>query len=494
MKNYKALYAINAFTDSESHLFEIFLKSPYFNTRKKPIELFRIVNKNRNKPELTKEQIYKKLYSGKKFNANTYNDLMAQLFKLVEEFIYQEINKSDYVKKDITLLDKYLASRYKSLFESKKKQLEKRFANEEKIDTFYFWYNFLFEAIQINYLQTYNVTRTPKDIKKLTEHLHKCTANTTNLFVNEMGSMFFSLYTRVDYLKDKGSELLIKEIPEIVFNLPLPEILKPFNKDHNSIELIKNLLNLHIKPLNKSLYFKFKKSLLLQKSKLNKDEYIFYFSYLMGQCRTLVNKHNGKLFGAELKSLYKELIKERYYSSEKVKHFRPPLFVGLLKTFLTMKDIPAIEELIKTCVPLLEIRYREFYKNLAKSYIFFLQKNYEKSLTEIAELNTNLRSAEHDSRTHLIKLHYHLGDIEQVISQIGSYRKYINANRNKNSPKFKTNYNFLKYIEKLTLEVNKPNKNEIEIILNDLRKEDNISQKQWLLEIGQDILNKKSRR
>lgn len=90
MQKYKIVTLLNSFSDDELKKFNDFLNCCYFNTRKKPVQLFQILQKQIGKiseDNFPREKFYKKIYGEtKQFNKNTFNDLTSQLFHLAENF------------------------------------------------------------------------------------------------------------------------------------------------------------------------------------------------------------------------------------------------------------------------------------------------------------------------------------------------------------------------------------------------------------------------
>ncbi len=69
-----------------------FVKSPYFNTKKKFIELYSYLSKvhpklHKNQPQIAKEIVWKKLFPQKKFSAKKMTDLMSDMVILVQNFM-----------------------------------------------------------------------------------------------------------------------------------------------------------------------------------------------------------------------------------------------------------------------------------------------------------------------------------------------------------------------------------------------------------------------
>jgi len=491
MKNYKAYFIISALTDDELSLFESFLKSPYHNTRKKPLELFQLIKKNKSKPEATKQRIFGKLYPDRQFNSNTFNDLMAQLHKLAEEFLSAEINKTDVVKKDVALLDKYLQGRFKGLFENKKKQLDKFMQENEKLDSFFFWHSFLKDAYELNYIQTYKNIKTSKDFQKIINLIYSTSTSLLNLCLEDVMTLYIQAETRKQFIKDNGCFDFINNITSHLFSLEVINSLKPHNKYQYNVEIMKNLLNIFREPYNAEFYFSYKKALVKFSSNMTKDQLTFHYTYLIGFCvRKIRYNKKDSVFIRELNLLFKKILKDKLYASDKVKYFRPRLYNNFLDAFVFTENIKAIQYMLKTCLPLLEKRFIPYYRDMSNSYIYFISRNYAKALEVITNLAAYYKDSNASLKVYIIKINFHLKNTETVLSLLDSYTKNLKST-NIDLEFNHQRMNFIKFTKKMTLLYNKGDWKELNFLYKKISEEKNIRHKNWLLETLEEILKGK---
>ena len=492
--NYKAFYIITGFTNEEQALFENFLKSPYFNTRKKPLELFRIIRKIRTKSEsqVSKEKIFEKLYPSKKFNANTFNDLMAQLHKLAEDFLITETNKKEKVKNNVLLMEKFLEGRFKNLFESKKKQTDK-ILEGERLNEFFFLHSYLKDAYHINYLQTYKDNKTSKEKDIITKLLYSCITNALNFAQEETMAIFVQAVTRKGELSDTKCSDFIAGVTTKMFDEEFLNLLKPYNKHYSNSELLKKLLNIQLDYNTPELYFDYKKAVRKNRAVLTQDQITFHYAYLIGyaQGKTSLNT-NDKIFNKEIDSLYREILKNKYYTSVKVNFFRPKLYGSFLNSFLGGKNTGAIRHMIDNCIPLLEKRYVSFYKNLSLSYISYLSGDYRTALELIKDVNIHYSTNLYAFKNYHLKLHFLLGDTEQTLNLADSYIKYLNSNGKKDKRNYFRRLNFVKNIKKITIAKNRRDSEELKYLLKQILDEPLIMQRDWLIETLEKIINMKN--
>ena len=488
MKNYKAYYIISAFIDEELDLFESFLKSPYHNTRRKPVELFQIIKKNKNKSELSKQKVFEKLYPGKKFNSNTFNDLMAQLHKLAEEFLIAETSKKDKVINNLLLMDKFLEGRFKDLFEGKKRQVN-NLMETEKIDGLFFVDSYIKEGITLNFLQTYKDIKTKKDKKEIVKLLYACIANIINFALEETITIFVQAETRRNELIDNKIRDLISEITLRMFDQKFLDLLKPYNKYHFNVDLLKKLLNTFIHREDIEVYYEYKKAVKKYRPVLSQDNITFHYTYLMGyvQSRLSVNV-NDKVFIREINLIYKDILKNKYYTSVKVNFFRPKLYGNFLNIFLEQKNTAAIRHMIDNCIPLLEKRFIPFYKNLSLSYISYLSGDYNAALELIKNVNIHFIGNLHKLKMYIIKLHFLLGETEQTLNLTDSYIKYLNSNEKSDKQSYLGRLNYVKNVRKIVIAKNRRDSEELKYLLKQISDEPIIKYRDWLIKTLEKII------
>ena len=122
MKNNKLIQTLKTFTKDEMKLFEKFVASPYFNKGRNYLPLLNELQKcypDFENDKLTSENVYKKLYPGRKFNKQVIWNQVSELEKLALEFLLQNA------------LMNYKSERFIIMFdELSKRNLDKQIINE----------------------------------------------------------------------------------------------------------------------------------------------------------------------------------------------------------------------------------------------------------------------------------------------------------------------------------------------------------------------------
>lgn len=108
MKNLLLIRILQSFTKSEIIQFDEFLRSPFYNKKPNAVKFFETLKKHSPDYEaemLSKENIWKQLYPGKKYNWGVLKNLIYDLTKLSEKFIEVMQYEENKTEKDFDYLD-----------------------------------------------------------------------------------------------------------------------------------------------------------------------------------------------------------------------------------------------------------------------------------------------------------------------------------------------------------------------------------------------------
>lgn len=126
MKNSQFIKMMQTFTGSELRSFSRFVDSPYFNTSRSTTLLYHEIKKYYpafTGSDLTREQLFKRVYPGRKYSSDLMNRLVSNLIKLAERFIsdkanrFEELNLLEGLRK--RKLNNYFLSGHRKLAEKR---------------------------------------------------------------------------------------------------------------------------------------------------------------------------------------------------------------------------------------------------------------------------------------------------------------------------------------------------------------------------------------
>ncbi len=110
MQNSKLLTFLKTFTKAELKAFGLFVKSPYFNTSKKVVQLYeyiRVAAPSFTARRLSKQKAFDYLYPNKPYKEILLLQLMSELVKLIEIFWVHEDIQKEALQKELQLIKIY---------------------------------------------------------------------------------------------------------------------------------------------------------------------------------------------------------------------------------------------------------------------------------------------------------------------------------------------------------------------------------------------------
>lgn len=495
MQKYRIVTLLNSFTDSEIKNFENFLSCCYFNTRKKPVELFNVLKKYKGtftEENFPKEKIFRKIYGGdREFNKNTFTDLTAQLLHLAEDFLYIEYSRNNHRKKEVFLTQKYSEKGYENLFENKTRQFKKMLSSGASLDSEIFNDLYDINVNTLNYYTKYKPIKRKPDYNNVLKSKLNAFANLTNYYLLEFAGSYINMLVTKSIYTNEEIENDFEVFAKHIFEDEFIQKLKPYNDYPFLLDTYKKLVDMFIHLNNNHLYYDYKSDVTNYLSTFSADEKVFHYSKLVSYCtlRLIKNPYDMEIRN-ELTGIAKEMIINKYYLTSRTQYLNILLFTIFLNNFVFQKDIEALKFLIDECIPLIEKTFRSTYENLTLSYIYFLDKNYSAALISLQGVKSISARMNYTIKSLSIRLHYHLQNTEQVISEVESYLKMLSSETSTPKAKVAAESGFGKMMKRIILAESRKKVNDISYLNHLIQKNPNIANKDWLLEITNDYLEK----
>jgi len=408
-----------------------------------------------------------------------------------EEFLYIENARASKIKKEVFLMRKYLEEGYKNLFENKKDKVYETFNKQSELDSVFFLDLYDVNVIDLNYRIMYSKVKSRKDSDFFTEEITRATTNMLNYFLLETANNFFNVYFRESIFANKQVQHDFIKFVSYAFNDDFMETLKPYNSHYYILELYKKMLVAFMNIEENHLYLDYKNSVQEHIKKLSADEKSFHYAKLYGYCTLRLNKDRfDDKFRKESATICREMINYEYFKTSKGKFLSHELYVGYLNNFFNSKDPESIIFLINKCIPLMKKKHSSFYEDLSLSNYHFLKRNYFKALDYLNKLEVPFFPMHFRVKTLLIKTHFHIGNIEQVLSAIEAYIRFLHSD--KGIPKWQRNNheNFAKFTKKIIFYTDKKKFDELSYLSNVILKTPDVSYKNWLLDTIEEFLVK----
>ena len=141
MKSLLLIQILRSFTKSEIIQFDEFLRSPFYNKKPNAVKFFETLKKHApdyNGDEVGKENIWKQLYPGKKYNWGVMKNLIFDLTKLSEKFIEVMLYEDNITEKNFLYLDALSKRKIHNKFFLEYNSLLRKFEKSKFHHNYYF--------------------------------------------------------------------------------------------------------------------------------------------------------------------------------------------------------------------------------------------------------------------------------------------------------------------------------------------------------------------
>ena len=418
MRNVKLISTLKLLTIKQLKRLLEFSQSPYFNKQTEVTDFLSFLIKQHphwEEKKLQDEYIFKKMYPKQVFDKDKLYYLRSNTLKLVEKFIFWEEIEKDSFQQDYQLLRFYNQHREQAYFEQSYKNLAQNLVQSPIKDGELAYRQFLLAWQQA-------------------EHQFQHTQRTHDLGLNEVHQQLDAFYVlnKLSLFLSTFSLKKVIAIPEVE-TLEVRDLLAFVEnntalKTHLTIRLLVAHLLLFLYPENEIYFQQATELLFSSKKSLPPTMLSALTTHLRNYYIAAMNQ--GKSGGIQaLFQIYQFQIEEGTIFNEKKEilsaNFRNVVVVGL------------------------QLKKQEWIKNFISEYADFLpthQKEdvlaycwakYYFEVQEFAEVLKYLNQAEHfpdvffdlHTRKLLMQTYYELGEIENVVNLLNTFRVYLSRNQ-----------------------------------------------------------------
>lgn len=459
----------------ELNRFQKFANSPYFNKSKAIIDLSEyfiksIKSDGNSQKENDKTAIWKKIFPDKKFSDVKYRKLLSDTLKLFESFIiYEEFEKSPLNKASLLLQgvkEKSLKNLYNSSL-STAKRLSKQQTDQSA--------NFYFHQYQIEKNEFSLVSEFER--KRLSKS--ELSAFNVKEIANNLDMFFLAEKLRYHCTILSWRNIIRHDI-ELLF---IDDIIKQVEKiDYESIPPIAIYYQIYLTLVdseNEENFFNLKDSIAKYIDNFPLDEAKGIYEAAFSYCIKKVNQGSAE-FVEQLLMLYEDsLHKEVLFEANNLSpsNFRNICFIGLRsgKFEWTKAFINQYKEKIHP-----DLRENAVNFNLARLY--FYQKDFDKTIVQLREVDFNDIFYDLGSKVLLLASYYEMDEIDPLYALFDSFGAFLNRHKNTIPEQRRSNYsNLIKLTKKLTkLQTN--DKKGIDKLREEVDGTRNVASKEWLIE------------
>lgn len=470
MQNSKLYSILQNFDKYEQNRCRKYLQSPYFNANQTLVDLYDLliedVNGKRKKKSFEKEDIWKELDLGDRYDDVRFRKFCSDLLKLIESFIAQEEFGSDKLQETIFLLKAIGEKNMLKLQNSTLKTARNQSEQSPYRNTEFYLNQYLIER---NFYQLLDF-ETKRGDKSNVEDI---SSNLDLFYFSEKLRMACEILSRKKLKLHDYEFSFSKEIIELV------ESESNMLKKSPAIALYYQILLVLTDPDNEDNYYKLK-------DLLNKYAGFFppkiaieeLYNSAQNYC---VNKINlGKQeFLSELFDLFKSLIRSNLIIVDG--QITPWYFRNIIVVSLRLGYYDWTEDFINSYSQYLPDSLRENAISFNLAQIYFYQKKYEKVIEQLQNVEYDDITYNLNSKTILMATYYELDDIDPLFSLMESFRTYLNRQKSLPPSKVKDYLSLIKFTKRLVRVIPKDEKAIIKL-KEDIVKEKGVVNANWLLE------------
>lgn len=474
MKNSKLVSLLSKLSQKEFKEFGKFVKSPYFNSNSNIIKLFELIAKyfpEFDNPNLTKENIYKYIYPGEKYNDSTVRGLLSAALKLGEEFLAHEMLRNDVFRYSDLMLTQLCYKGIHDLFYTNIKSLRADIDNLKADEEDYYFIKYRIEHL-VNSIESKSyVPLTQRDIPGDVN-----TKDSDNLLIY----FFITILKRYNYLLTKTGSLNIKLdlkfFDEIIGYLGKADLQNtPLLNYHYTRAM------LYRSGMDKKYYFELKK--ILQKnfdSFMHEDIYNILGNlqnYLVYRMRVA-----DEDLSEEQYELYKFAMEKNVLTFDDIEYIHPVLYSNITGTMVTLKKYDEAKQFIEKYKERLDPERKDTAVNFNMAKIYFAEGKFDDALTSISHAHQEDVFYKVAIKGLYALIYYEKEYIEELILHLEAYRSFLNSNEIINQSLKANHANFVAFLSKLIKLKDIKDKPEFEYLKHEIQNEPSVLYKQWLIE------------
>jgi hypothetical protein len=486
MKDIRLINILKTFSIEEMKLFGKFVASPYHNSGKSCMPLYKLLQKSFpdfKAGNYTYEAIHKKLYPGRKFNKQVTWNLTSAMEIMAKEFLKQTaLRKNKFTAMELALSEysgRKLVNYYSQTMGEMDKLLEaggidyEYFDKKVHLENYKSDYCFLIDKLQLKGDPT----------------LRSCEFQIM-LFLR----MLVGGLRDLKILEEYHNYLFNVNIPfEFAKNLKLENIVDYANRNNYQysylIELYYHSLMMLLKPEQTEHLDRFRELYEMHYRKLAPGEQSNMMHWLINYCL-----YNMELNESKFARTVFEL--NQFRLSEGMVFFPGNLlskvtYLQILTSAIDVNETKWALNFIKEYNARLMPEIQDSMKCMAYAFLYFHTKDYGKVIENLTKVEFVDIRDKLQTRLLTAKSYYELNEIETLLHNIDSSKHFINNNPSVSDIVRVHAHNFFKYLLKLSFIKESNDTVEAGILRNEIEKTREISSKKWLLEKLSELENRK---
>jgi len=442
MKTNDFICNLNYFSKTDLKSFENFLLSPYVNTSKSILTVYRMLTSQSEKllsEEL--ENLKPVLIAKLNYSESTVVKILSELNELFVYYSKLQMFAEDKIYGDY-LCCRYLLKQGNYGFLGKRlKKLSKEFTKIENIDEEMFFRLYEKDILQYGIISTSNDNLNPES--KLDKQKKSTCDSALNLMVYTISKVtinFINYVIQCNDCKDGENESFPVNM-ERMFEFINTSEFNSYNAiQKTTIKIFFKAYKLFSKPLSDRCY----------------NDYKNYFNsinhqYNVSFCRTHINillsycymrqriQDIKKFYTSEALAIQYEFFKNGYYKNSITDYLHPIMFRNYVINCLDACNKDILYDFVINYSEKLNPTEVELMKAFGMAHYYFLNNEYVKSLKELSSLHNPKALYRYDINNLIIKNYFEKGDFINVERCLHNYKEYIETDE------YLTNYDKERY-------------------------------------------------
>ena len=480
MNNTRLINLLKSFSEEELREFELLVNSPFYNRENALTGLFGILKKHYpefNDKDFSKENIFHKLFPGKKFNDPLLRNTFSDLLKKCEEYLKISQFRQDKFYSQYLLLKQLTNRKQNSLFVSNVRKIKSVLEKPGIMDELYYQNTFLLE----DELRR-NVVVNSSKVLFDDDNLGKQAYNLRIYHLTENIKLYAILLNQKLFIYDHDFDFEFLET--------VREYIGKNYKKYSSIPYIAVFYNC-------VMLYKTKERLYFDRLKAGLKKYFRYLSLtdrknmymvLTNHCNSEVS--NGRYeFNKVCFEIYKDMIKTKAYleGNNFMAHY---IFNSIAQNAIASGELKWAEKFINEFRSHVHSDFRESSYGLCNSILQIKKGNYDKALESLSIVKPMDIIFKLKINHTLLIIYFLQNETESFLSLTDSFNHFLRRNKElKNSDKIVYS-NFTTYIRKLFKFRNmakSSDKNELFLLKCQIESDNKTVSKQWMMEILNDM-------
>ncbi len=415
----KAINIFNSFSKKEMDRFGEYLNSDFFNKNTRIITLFQLIKKfhcDFNNPQLSKDNLKKKLFGSKNSKDSYLRNLFSDLNKKAEDFL-SYVNYQNNKSYNIHLIRELYIREHSRNFEERLSAFEKLVDKEKFLSPTYYHDKAFVTEMKSNFKvnrKLFEKTRLDDIQNRYKYFMVSVMECYCQNFIEQQRANIDHDFSILNHLL----EFLEKEITK-------------FKKDP-LIQIYYYACKCFLNDCNENDFITFKNIYDTNKKNLSRMEKRNISSLIINYYEKNKNSEPGKYYGDAL-MIYMDMIENNYLSFTGSRYGNPIALRNIIILCMHVKDKVAIATFLRKLNDITAPENRKEIRLYANSMFNITIKDYKTALTFLSKINVNsfLESVDDnmyfkiDIKKYTIISFIELGYLENALVQIDAFKHYL---------------------------------------------------------------------